>query len=143
MHSLHRSEEAGILKTLETHLIAAATKNHTLFRSVFVPRGQFIGTDDCEIWTVDQLVKELEKSKSGWDMTKCAQRTACLVDRRDSERIAVFFEVLVHKKYGKMRGSGTLLRCDDNNWRILQYILSFSVPNEVVEKKNIMALLRP
>ena len=43
--------------------------------------------------------------------------------------VAWFDELLDNASYGRVRGSGVLLR-EDGRWRVAQYVLSFTVPND-------------
>lgn len=83
-------------------------------------------------------MNELKASVSGWDMTNCRERHVYAVPGQAN--VAAFFEVVRHKKYGLMRGSGMVAK-DSGRWRIIHYVLSFSAPNEVVDKTNFLELL--
>jgi hypothetical protein len=126
---------------LNQHLQATATQNAELLRDSFTKDGTFIGTDDTEIWSIGAFIQLMMDSKSGWKM-ECAVRTVAAI-RGGPADVAVFYELVAHKEYGPMRGSGTIVRCPDGTWRIAQYVLSFSVPNQVVGKTNILSLLAP
>ena len=139
MESMTRTERRLIVALLEAHHTAAARKDVQALKNCFAPQGQFIGTDDSEKWSRDEYVLQLLNSKSGWDMTNCLkQRLIYAVPR--SPNTAVFFEVVRHAKYGVMRGSGIVIK-KRNKWRIAQYILSFSVPNHVVDGTGLLELL--
>ena len=45
----------------------------------------------------------------------------------------LFDEKLTNAAYGEVRGSG-VLRLTDEGWKIEQYVLSFSVPNDRAEQ---------
>jgi hypothetical protein len=53
--------------------------------------------------------------------------------------VAVFDEVLDNDSYGTVRGSG-VLRLTDDGWKIEQYVLSFTVPNDVA--RDVVAVIR-
>jgi hypothetical protein len=132
------ADNDAILALLDRHHEAAATKNVEGLQEVFVPHGLFVGTDDTEKRTTNQLLDALERTKSGWDMTHCLQRHIYAVPGHPD--VATFFEVVNHTKYGHLRGSGCVVR-EDGRWQIASYTLSFSVPNEVVDQTNILELL--
>lgn len=135
------SEEYGqIASVLRAHHRATATKDVKLLRSLFAQEGQFIGTDDMEVWTADKYANCLEGTESGWDMMEYSQPSIDLISVAPYGYIATFFEVVRHAKYGLMRGSGTVVK-KGPDWKIIQYVLSFSVPNHVVDNTNILELL--
>ncbi len=131
----------SIEKVLNKHLEAVRTKNIILLREAFTSYAVFIGTDDREVWCIDQLVNCLEKSE-GWSM-RLRERNIYMADLED--RSATFFETLIHEKYGNLRGSGTIAKISKGKsvaWKISSYILSFSVPNQAVRSTNILELLK-
>ncbi len=141
MQRLSAREHARIVHVLTSHLKAAATKDTALLRNSFTADGVFIGTDDTEQWSIKQLVQVLESTENGWDMTTCIDRSIYKISGAVDNTV-VFFEVIRHKKYGIMRGSGVIIKTDGvADWRIAQYVLSFSVPNNVVSETNILQLL--
>lgn len=131
-------DEQEIRLVLGTHLKAAAIKEQDAFFGVFTHDATFVGTDDTEQWTRDELIAKLVASPSGWDMTDCRERR--IYQAPEKPEVAAFFEVINNTKYGLMRGSGVVIK-DDGRWMILHYVLSFSVPNDVVDKTNILDLL--
>jgi hypothetical protein len=131
-------EANNVKNVLKTHLKAVATKDIALLRQSFAQKAIFIGSDDTERWSLHGLAKRLEESKNGWDMQKCLHRDV----QHFLPDVATFFEVIRHVKYGLFRGSGTVIRNKKGSWVITHYVLSFSVPNEVVDKTNILELLK-
>ena len=117
---------------------AVATKDVALLRQSFAKKVIFIGSDDIERWSLHELAKRLGESKKGWDMQKCLHRNV----QHFLPDVATFFEVVHHTKYGLFRGSGTVVRNRKGCWVIAHYVLSFSVPNIVVDKTNILELLK-
>ena len=133
------NDERQIRSVLESHHKAAAVKDPDAFFSIFAPDAIFIGSDDAEEWTRHRLIEVLNNSDSGWDMTDCRERHVYPVPEKPE--VAAFFEVVNHKKYGLMRGSGMVVKNRFGDWCINHYVLSFSVPNQVVDKTNILDLL--
>lgn len=131
--------EQLITALLNTHHRATATKNVAMLKNCFVPRGQFIGSDDSEHWPVEEYADRLADTESGWDVTECLGRSIYAVGTNKPPS-AFFFEIMRHAKYGVMRGSGVVVK-EDGDWMIVQYVLSFSVPNKVVDDTNILELL--
>lgn len=131
-------DEDAILALLNRHHEAAAVKNIEALQDVFSEGALFVGTDDTEKWTRNQLLDALEKTESGWDMTDCHHRHVYAVP--EMLGVATFFETMRHTKYGLLRGSGMVFK-ELGTWRISLYVLSFSVPNHVVDKTNLVELL--
>ena len=131
-------ETQAVIAVLEAHLKAVATKDVTLLRASFAQKAVFIGSDDTEKWSLHELARLLRNSNNGWDMQKCMQRDVQFV----LPEIASFFEVIYHVKYGLFRGSGVVMKNRKGRWVIVHYVLSFSVPNDVVDKTNILELLK-
>lgn len=131
-------DEDAILAILDRHHEATAVRNVEALKQVFATEGYFIGTDDTDKWTRAQLLEALGETESGWDMTDCQERYVFSVP--GYHLVATFFEVVRHKDYGFLRGSGTVIK-EAGSWKISSYVLSFSVPNEVVYDTNILELL--
>jgi hypothetical protein len=132
--------DTSISRPLFGHLEAVARRNITLLRESFTSDALFVGTDDTEQWTLGQLERALLESTEGWTMrhTEEGFTIRAVGDRID---MGTFYEVVVHEKLGTMRGSGTIIKDEDGKWKIAQYVLSFSVPNEVVDETNLLELL--
>jgi hypothetical protein len=129
--------EKRIRLVLDAHLKAVATKDILLLSRSFSQEAIFFGTDDGEHWTFAELSNVLTGSENGWDMTECKKRSIQFAN----EDSASFFEVVKHVKYGLLRGSGSVVKNKNGDWVISQYVLSFSIPNDVVNETNILALL--
>ena len=54
-------------------------------------------------------------------------------------RTAWFDELLSHAKYGQLRGTG-VLRSVEGRWRVAQYNLTFTVPND--RAKAVVSLIQ-
>jgi len=132
-----RENEKKVKTILVAHLVAVATKDQALLLRSFARNAMFFGSDDTEQWTLGQLAQRLEESKDGWNMKECTQRSIQSV----SPDVMSFFEIVRHVKYGQFRGSGVVVKNANHDWEIAQYVLSFSVPNAVVDKTNILTLL--
>lgn len=123
------TEQKEIWKTLDALHKAASEADGEAYFDLFAPNAVFLGTDATERWTIDEFrdyaMKRFE-SGSGWIYTLKPGTRYIVVDGD----IAWFDELLENEKYGTCRGSGVLRRIDDK-WLIEQYVLSFTVPNEV------------
>ena len=109
---------------------AAAEADGTRYFNHFAKLGYFIGTDATERWTVAEFRKYADpvfaKGK-GW--------TYHPRDRHlfyaPGGKIAWFDEMLDNKHYGETRGTGILVR-EDDDWKIAQYHLTVPVPNSLL-----------
>ena len=114
---------------------AAARADEARYFGLFAPDGVFLGTDAKERWTV-QAFREyahpyFARGKA-WSFKG--------VNRRISVRgdVAWFEEDLQTPNLGPARGSGVLVQ-QDGGWKIEQYVLSITVPNE--KMKQVKGLL--
>jgi ketosteroid isomerase-like protein len=95
----------------------------------FSARGVFLGTDATEHWTREEFrafCAPYFARGQGWTYTP----TTRSVDFSSAGDVAWFDELLHNEKYGEVRGSGVLVR-RAGAWWIEQYVMSFTVPNEL------------
>ena len=90
----------------------------------------FIGTDASENWEKKQFQDfskpYFDKGKA-WDF-KTLERTICLNPSGDF----AWFDELLNTWMGTCRGSGVLEKTT-NGWKIKQYVLSITIPNDDVQ----------
>lgn len=101
----------------------AADANWDSYFTLFTDNASFLGTDKTEHWSI-QNFEQYARATKGWTY-KLISRTMA-----ESDNVAVFDEILEHHKYGLCRGTGTLV-FTEQGWKILQYHLSFPVPNDM------------
>ena len=124
---------------LNAHLEATKTGDAALLRRAFSKDARFVGTDDTEVWSINKLAELLESTKGeGWEMKLTEERQFMAV----FPGVISFLEFLTHVEYWLLRGSGVVCLDSSGQWRIHDYVLSFSVPNEVVDHTNLLELLR-
>ncbi|SDS49180.1 SnoaL-like domain-containing protein [Polaribacter sp. KT25b] len=90
----------------------------------------FIGTDATENWTKKQFMsfsKPFFDKGKAWDF-KTLERTIYVNASGDF----VWFDELLNTWMGTCRGSGVLEK-SNNEWKIKQYVLSVSIPNDDVQ----------
>lgn len=107
---------------------AAAKADEGRYFAHFAPEGVFLGTDATERWTVAEFRAYAHPHFAegrGWTYVPRARHV-----RRDGD-IAWFDELLDHEKYGELRGTGVLRRIG-GAWKIVQYDLHFTIPNDKV-----------
>jgi hypothetical protein len=120
--------EPAIGAALDDFHDAAAKADEPRYFAHFADGGVFLGTDAAERWDVTAFRAYAHpyfaKGKA-WTMR--ATRRAIAVGK--DGRTAWFDEDLATEKLGPARGSGVLVLGDDG-WKIAQYNLTVTVPNE-------------
>ncbi len=122
--------EAEVAAVLDRLNAASSAADGPAYFALFTPDARFIGTDASEHWSraeFQALYGPYFASGKGWSYPATA-RTITIAPI-DCRCVAWFEEKLVNAKYGETRGSG-VLRLVDGQWKIEQYVLSFSVPND-------------
>jgi hypothetical protein len=122
--------EAEIGRVLDQLNVASTAADTTAYFSLFTPDARFIGTDATERWSLPEFRAYVEPYFSrgrGWTYTP--RERVVTVAPIDCRCIAWFDEVLDNAAYGVTRGSG-VLRLTDDGWKIEQYVLSFTIPND-------------
>jgi ketosteroid isomerase-like protein len=124
------SSEVKVMNDLidNWHKAAAAAKGDVFFGSM-APNAIYIGTDASERWTKDQFVSfakpYFDKGKA-WDF-KPYDRDLHVTSQGD----CAWFSELLTTWMGVCRGSG-VLRKTPEGWKIEQYHLSVTVPNDII-----------
>ncbi len=121
-------DQVAIANLLDKFHSSAADADLESYISCFSADGRFLGTDPCENWHVDefrQYARQAFESGKGWKYV-CLKRKMTVYDNV----IACFDENLASERFGHARGTGTL-RLEGGSWKILQYYLSFPVPNDI------------
>lgn len=111
---------------------AAAKADGARYFAHFAPDAVFLGTDATERWTLDEFKKFAEPYFSkgkGWTYTLVPETRFC---KMAGDGVIVFDELLNNEKLGRCRGSGLLVKHGER-WKILQYNLTMTVPNEIAE----------
>lgn len=125
--------EAQIGRVLDRLNAASTAADGPAYFSLFTPEARFVGTDASEHWTLAQFRAFAEPYFSqgkGWSYP--ATERTITVAPIDCRCVAWFEEKLTNSSYGETRGSG-VLRLTDDGWKIEQYVLSFSIPNDRAE----------
>jgi len=117
---------------------AAAEANYQRYFDLLAEDAVFLGTDASERWTKDAFktfVKPYFSQGRGWLYVPTKRNLSTVNDSN-----IVFFDELLHSEsYGQCRGSGLLIK-ENNQWKILQYNLSIPLPNHLA--KSIVGLIK-
>ncbi|MEI8258904.1 MAG: nuclear transport factor 2 family protein [Deltaproteobacteria bacterium] len=120
------TEVAGVLDDWHA---AAARADEAAYFAHFDPDGVFLGTDATERWSVEAFRAYAHPHFArgrAWAFHAVRRHVTLGGDGRT----AWFDETLETGSLGPARGSGVLRRGDDGVWRIAQYNLSITIPNE-------------
>ncbi|WP_422159647.1 nuclear transport factor 2 family protein [Polaribacter sp.] len=129
-------KEKSVIKTeinalLNDWHLAASEANFDNYFNKMDSVSVFIGTDATENWTKEQFVNfskpYFDQGKAG-DF-KTLERNVYLNKVGDF----AWFDELLDTWMGTCRGSGVLEKAG-NTWKIKQYVLSVSIPNDDVQK---------
>jgi uncharacterized protein (TIGR02246 family) len=122
--------EAEIAAVLDRLNAASTAADGPAYFALFTPDARFIGTDATERWSMAEFRAFAEPyfaRGKGWTYTPSAR--VITVAPIECRCVAWFDEELANAGYGQTRGSG-VLRLTDDGWKIEQYVLSFTVPND-------------
>jgi len=132
------SPEIQINNMLDSWHSAAAMADMTSYFDKIDKDGIYIGTDATEYWTKQEFYNwskpYFDKGKA-WTF-KAKERHIYFTE---DQALAWFYEKL-EASYGELRGSG-VIRFEEGEWKIMQYVLSLPVPNE--HFNTILELLAP
>lgn len=120
-------EEADVRRTLDAWHEAAARSDEDAYFALMTEDAVFLGTDATERWTRDQFRAYAHAPFSegrGWRM-RATRRDVVMAGA-----FAWFDEDLETVNLGPARGSGVLVLDHSFEWRIAQYNLTITVPNE-------------
>ena len=131
-------EITDIKKTANTIVdnwhLAATEANYNNYFNAMDSLSVFIGTDASENWTklqFQEFCKPYFNKGKAWSF-KVLERNSYV----NTTRNVVWFDELLQTWMGTCRGSGVLEKVD-NQWKIKQYVLSLTIPNNDI--KAVMA----
>lgn len=125
--------EAQVAAVLDRLNTASSAADGPAYFALFAPDARFVGTDAGEHWSraeFQALYEPYFAQGKGWSYP-ATERTVTIAPI-DCRCVAWFEEKLTNASYGETRGSG-VLRLIDGQWKIEQYVLSFSVPNDAAK----------
>lgn len=114
-----------VLDDLNTY---AAQANFTKYFDLFAEESNFAGTDATEVWNKKEFMAyarpHFEKGKA-WNFTSLKRNITFSKDGSYA-----WFDEILDTQMKLCRGSGVLERTS-KGWKIRQYVLSMTVPNDV------------
>jgi len=127
---LSASPETDVEAVIDRMHQAASRADGQDFFNQFTPEARFLGTDATERWSLTAFRAYAEPYFArgrGW--TYVPRERTVTIAPIGCRCVAWFDEILDNASYGQVRGSGVLSLTDDG-WKIEQYVLSFTVPND-------------
>jgi SnoaL-like domain len=124
------NNEQQIATLLDGFNIAAAKADYNTYFNYFDDDAIFIGTDATERWNKQAFMiwaKPYFDKKTTWNFTTL-QRHIYI----DTASNIAWFDELLETQMKICRGSGVLKK-QENEWKIKQYVLSTSVPNKILD----------
>lgn len=123
--SVQKKNISKVLDDLNEFATQADFKNYF---DCFAEDSQFIGTDATEVWNkkefMDYAKPHFDKGKA-WNFTSIKRNINLSKDGKYA-----WFDELLNTQMKLCRGSGILEKIN-GKWKIKQYVLSMTIPNEV------------
>lgn len=124
-------EKTEINTILDGFNAAAAKADFNSYFNYFAEESTFIGTDATEIWDKKAFMiwaKPYFDKKKTWDFTSLKRNIYFSKDGK-----LAWFDELLNTQMKICRGSGVLEKVS-GSWKIKQYVLSMTIPNDVVNE---------
>jgi len=131
-----RTGGASVERVLDDFHAAASEADLGRYFGHFARESVFLGTDPGERWDGEAFrafVRPYFEEGRGWTYVPVERHVAV------HGGVAWFDELLENEAYGTCRGSGVLVY-EDGAWRIAQYNLAITVPNE--RTREVVELIR-
>lgn len=131
-------QKKNVSKVLDDLNLYAATADFKNYFNLYAEESTFIGTDANEIWNknafMDYSKPHFDKGKA-WNFTSLKRNITFSADGKYA-----WFDELLETQMKLCRGSGVLEKIG-TQWKIRQYVLSMTIPNEV--SKDIINVKSP
>lgn len=124
-------EKTEIGTMLDGFNVAAAKADFNTYFNYFAEESTFIGTDATEVWDKKAFMiwaKPHFDRKRTWDFTSLKRNIYFSNDGK-----LAWFDELLDTQMKICRGSGVVEKIN-GQWKVKQYVLSVTVPNEIVDK---------
>jgi len=126
-----KSDEKKIGAALDQWNLDAASANFDAYFNRLEEDSYFIGTDATERWNKTEFkiwAKPFFDHKKTWNF-KSIQRNIYF----STDGNLAWFDELLNTQMKICRGSGVMIR-KDGDWKIKQYVLSTTIPNQVLNQ---------
>ncbi|WP_300671030.1 nuclear transport factor 2 family protein [Soonwooa sp.] len=123
---VERQKIDDLLLTFNT---SAAKADFKTYFDCFAKESTFIGTDATEVWNKKAFMdwaKPFFEAKKTWDFTSLKRNVYFSKDGKYA-----WFDELLDTQMKICRGSGVLEKIN-GQWKVKQYVLSMTIPNDVV-----------
>jgi len=124
------NQQKEVISMLDSFNIAAANADYKTYFNFFTDYAVFTGTDATERWDKKEYMvwaKPYFDKKRTWNFTALERHIYI-----DPPGTHAWFDELLNTQMKICRGSGVLVK-EPNGWKLMQYILSTTVPNEVLD----------
>ena len=135
-----KKQESDINLVLNNWHKAAAEANFNNYFNAMTDDAIFIGTDATENWNKSafiQFAKPYFDKGKAWSFSTLERNIYFSSDKK-----IAWFDELLNTQMKICRGSGVLFLDEKGNWKIKQYVLSMTIPNdhtdEVVKIKSLI-----
>jgi hypothetical protein len=135
-----KNQESEINLILNNWHKAAAEANFNSYFDAMADDAIFIGTDATENWNKPafiQFAKPYFDKGKAWNFSTLERNIYFSSDKKTA-----WFDELLNTQMKICRGSGVLVLDEKGNWKIKQYVLSMTIPNdhtdEVVKIKSLI-----
>ena len=124
------NEQKQIIAMLDSFNRAAAKADYNAYFNFYTDDAIFTGTDATERWDKKQFMvwakPHFDKGRA-WDFTAIERHIYF-----DKTGTLAWFDELLNTQMKICRGSGVLIK-QGNDWKVQQYILSTTVPNDQLD----------
>ena len=124
-------QKKNISKVLDDLNTFAATADYKNYFDLYAEESTFIGTDATEIWNKKEFMawaKPFFDKGKAWNFTSLKRSITFSKDGTYA-----WFDEVLDTQMKICRGSGVLEKIG-GKWKIRQYVLSTTVPNEVIDE---------
>lgn len=124
-------EKKNVSKVLDDLNLFAAKADFDNYFSLFATESTYIGTDATEIWDKQEFMnfaKPFFDKGKAWNFTSVKRNIYITKDGK-----LAWFDELLDTQMKICRGSGVLEKVG-KVWKIKQYVLSMTVPNDVTKE---------
>ena len=121
-------QKKNVSKVLDDLNAFAANADYKSYFDLFATESSFIGTDATEVWNKNEFMdwsKPFFDKGKAWSFTSLKRNISFSSDGKYA-----WFDELLDTQMKLCRGSGVLEKTG-NQWKIKQYVLSQTIPNDV------------